>query len=285
MGLVQSAKTYLLQTVSLWTQMKAPMRSLLAFLLLGFLVLIRANISLAGRPLVVDDAAPVGPGQLEVEFGLTHGRRDGGGREQAWPAMTMAYGLVERLEIGLSIQRVNHDRRGEPAVKGFEDLHLASKLTILEETEVLPAVALSLDVKLPTASKSKRLSTGNFDEAFTFIFSKADAPLALHVNLGYLLVDSPRNAKLKNRLRGGIASDYALNGELILVGEVFGTSRVGKDEQNEAAFQLGFRYALTKSLVFDAAAGRSLRRAGPTLQGTTGLTWTIGAANLLKARR
>ncbi|HEX2229750.1 MAG TPA: transporter [Candidatus Binatia bacterium] len=265
--------------------MKPPIRSLLVLFLLGFSVLTRANISLAGRPLAVDDAAPVAPGQLEVEFGLTHGRLDGGGREQAWPAMTMAYGLVERLEIGLSIQRVNHDRRAEPALKGFEDLHLASKLTVFEETDALPAVALSLDVKIPTGSKSKGLSTGKFDEAFTFIFSKAYAPLGIHVNLGYLLVDSPRNAKLRNRLRGGIATDYALNGELILVGEVFGAARAGQEEQNEAAFQLGFRYALTKSVVFDAAAGRSLRRAGPKLQGTTGLTWTIDAANLFKARR
>jgi hypothetical protein len=251
-------------------------------LLSGLLLLAGANFSWAARPLVVDDAAPVAAGQLEIEFGSSHARLHGGGREQAWPVIALAYGLTDRLEIGLSIQRVNHDRRNEPAVRGFEDLHLMSKLSIVEETDLFPAAAFSLDVKLPTARSSKALSTGKFEEAFSLIFSKAYAPLGLHLNIGYLLVNSPRNAKLKNRLRGGLAGDYALRPELTLVAEVFGASRVASAESNEAAFQLGLRYAVAKSLMLDAAAGRSLRFSGANLQGTAGLTWTVDVADLLK---
>lgn len=263
-------------------QVKSLMSALLAFIMVVSSILLHAKVALAGRPLVVDDAAPVALGHLEIEFGLSHSRPHSGGREQAWPAITVAYGLIQRLEIGLSIQRVNHDLRGEAPVKGFEDLHLATKFSIVEETDKFPAAAFSLDVKVPTANKSKGLSTGRFDQAFTLVLSKAYAPAGLHLHFGYLVVDSPKNAKLKNVTRGGIAADYALNPELALVGEVFGASRGGSGEKNEAAFQLGLRYAINPRFVLDAAAGRSLRQSGASVQGTAGLTWTVDVANLLK---
>lgn len=113
------------------------------------------------------------------------------------------------------------------------------------------------------------------------ILSKGYAPGGLHLNLGYLLVHRPRNAKLKNQLRGGIAVDYSVQPVLAFVGEVFGASRAGKGERNEAAFQLGVRYAINPGFVLDAAAGRSLRSSGASVQVTTGLTWTIDIANFV----
>ena len=268
--------------IALRRQVRSLTSGLPTFIIVGVFILTHAKVSLAGRPLVVDDAGPVAPGQLEIEFGLSHARPHGGGREQAWPVTTVAYGLIQRLEVGLNIQRVNHDRRREAAVKGFEDLHLATKFSVIEETGNLPATALSLDVKIPTANKSKGLSAGKFEEAMTLILSKAYAPVGLHCYLGYLLVDSPRNAKLKNRLRAGVAADYAFHPELVLVGEVFGASRAAHGEKNEAAFQIGLRYALSPRFVLDAGAGRSLRATGASAHGTAGLTWTLDVANLLK---
>jgi len=245
-------------------------------------VLTSANVSLAGRPLVVDDAAPVAAGHVEVEIGLSRTRAHGGGREQALPIITVAYGIIDMLEIGLGIQRVNHDPRGESPTRGFEDLHLLTKFSVIEETEVLPAATFSVDVSVPTANKAKGLSTGNSDQAFTFIMSKFDGLTGFHLNLGYLLVDSPPGAKLKNRLRGGMAADYGIHPAIVLVGEVFGSSRANKGEKNEASFQLGVRYAVSPRLVLDAAAGRSLRSSGASVHGTAGLTWTIDIANYLK---
>ncbi len=257
------------------------MSVLASLLIAALLIVLEATHSLAGRPLVVDDAAPVAPGHLELEFGFSHARPAGGGSEQAWPVMTVAYGVIEWLEIGARIQRVNNNDPREAPVKGFEDLHIATKFSISEETEALPAAAFSLDVSVPTANRAKGLSTGNSEQAFTLILSKGYAPGGLHLNLGYLLVHSPRNAKLKNQLRGGIAVDYAVQPVLAFVGEVFGASRAGKGERNEAAFQLGVRYAINPGFVLDAAAGRSLRSSGASVQVTTGLTWTIDIANFV----
>jgi Putative MetA-pathway of phenol degradation len=259
-----------------------PRARFLALAAITVWVLTGATVSLAGRPLVVDDAAPVPAGNVEVEFGVSHARLRGGGREQAFPVIMAAYGVIDSLEIGLGTQRVNNDLSGEAPARGFEDLHFLSKLRIMEESEVWPAAALSADVSVPTANKVKGLSTGNSAQALTLILSKLYGPAGSHLNLGYLLVDSPRGQKLKNRFTGGIAGEYAMNESLTLVGEVFGASRAAKGDKNEAAFQLGVRYALTPGLVLDAAAGRSLRSSGASVQATLGLTWTLDIANYLK---
>lgn len=244
-------------------------------------VLLETTPVLAGRPLVIDDAPPVAPGQVEIELGVSHSRPRGGGREQAWPVITLGYGLFERLEVGLTVQRINHDRRGEPPVRGFEDIHLGAKWNFFTESQTLPAASVALDVKLPTANMSKGLSTGKTNQSFTLILSKSYAPVGLHLNVSYLVVGSSKGMALKNNLSGGIAADYALSPKLAVVGEVFGASRPEIGGQNEAAFQLGLRYAVTPLLVLDAAAGRSLRAAGSNFQVTAGLTWTYNLGTFL----
>lgn len=118
--------------------------------------------------------------------------------------MTSAYGIMNCLKFGLGIQPVNNDVPGEPPPRGFEDLKLLAKLRLIEEKQIWPATALSLDVSMTRADQSKGLSTGKSDQALTLILSKLYEPAAgLHLNLGYLLVDSPRGNKLKNRFMGG----------------------------------------------------------------------------------
>jgi len=71
------------------------------------LVFIDSVAAYAGRPLTIDDIAPVPPGQLEIELGFYHGLPDGGGRDQRWPLTAATYGVLDGLELGLVIQRSN----------------------------------------------------------------------------------------------------------------------------------------------------------------------------------
>lgn len=226
------------------------------------------------RPLVIDDARPVVEGYLELELGLSQGQPQKGGREQRLPVTALTYGLYKGLEFGLNIQRVSLDTKGGAPIKGFQDLHLATKYNFLEES-IYPAFAFSLDIKVPTANRSKGLGSGRVDENLLFIATKHYFPLAIDLNLGYLIVDSPPEAKLKNRFLGGIALRYGLSEEWRLVGEVFGLSREATGEKNEANFQIGVRYRPPLPVFFDAAIGRSLRPSGTRIKGTLGLTWTF----------
>lgn len=201
--------------------------------------------ALAGRPLTVDDAAPVATGQVEIELGFAQGRLIGGGRDQKSPMLGLTCGAYENLEVGLAIQRTNHDGPASAPVRGFEDLHLNAKYKFVDEAPALPAFAGALDFKLPTASRAQDLSTGRSDQALLVIASKTFTPFALHANFGYHIVGDRAGARLNNVLHGGAALEWHLAPHWSMVGEITG-------------------------------AGRA---AGTAIQATFGLTWTLDLTN------
>jgi hypothetical protein len=239
------------------------------FICLSFIFCSRA---FAGRPLVVDDARTVGAGDFQFELGLVQSQPEKGGREQAWPAMALTYGLYKGLEVGLGIQRVHSDPKGEPPVDGFEDLHLAAKYNFLPGEKY--DFSFAFDLKVPTANRRKGLSSGRFDESLLLIATKHFFPAALDLNFGYIIVDSPPGEKLKDRFFGGVALRYGLNENWRLVGEIYGLSREASGAKNEANFQVGVRFRPDLPVFFDAAIGRSLLPSGTRIQGTLGITWT-----------
>lgn len=251
-----------------------PQNPLSCLALVHVCILFYPSSSFAGRPLVIDDAKPVAEGYFELELGLIQAQPEKGGREQRLPVMALSLGLVEGLEFGLNVQRVNSDLKGDPPTRGFEDLHLATKYNFLEEASY-PALALSFDLKIPTANRRKGLSSGRYDANPILIATKHYFPLAIDLNLGYLIVDSLVEEKLKNRFLGGVALRYGLSERWRLVGEVLGLSREASGEKNEANFQIGLRYRPDLPVFFDAAVGRSLRPSGTRIQVTFGLTWTF----------
>jgi outer membrane putative beta-barrel porin/alpha-amylase len=226
----------------------------------------------SGRPLVVDDARTVDVEDVQFELGIVQGQPEHGGREQAWPAMALTYGLYKNLEVGLGIQRIDSDPKGEPPARGFEDLHIAAKYDFLPGEKY--DFAFSFDLKVPTANRHKGLSSGRFDENFLLIATKHFFPAALDLNFGYLVVDSPPGEKLKDRFFGGVALRYGLNQQWRVVSEIYGLSREASGAKNEANFQVGIRYHSDLPLVLDAAIGRSLLKSGTRIQGTLGVTWT-----------
>lgn len=233
----------------------------------------------AGRPLTIDDAAPVATGQLEFELGFAQARPIGGGRDQKSPTLGLTYGAYENLEVGLTIQRINQDGPGSAPVRGFEDLHLNAKYKFVEESPALPAFAGALDFKLPSASRAKGLSTGRSDQALLLIATKTFAPLALHANLGYRIVGDRPGARLNNIPHGGVALEWHLAPHWSMVGEITGAGRTANRARNEANFQLGGRFSALPNLLLDLAMGRSLSATGTAIQGTFGLTWTLNLSN------
>jgi hypothetical protein len=225
-----------------------------------------------GRPLFIDDARPVAEGNFEFELGLAQSLPEKGGRDQQFPVMAATYGLYKGLEVGLGIQRTNTDRKGDPPVEGFQDLHLATKYNFLPGE--IYDFSFTFDVKVPTANRHKGLTLGKFDESFVLIATKHFFPAALDLNLGYIVVGRRTGEKLENRFLGGMALRYGLNERWRLVGDIYGLSRAVKGEKNEANFQVGIRFRPDLPVFFDAAIGRSLLPSGTRIQGTLGLTWS-----------
>lgn len=189
------------------------------------LILFFPAAGFAGRPLTIDDAEPVARGDLELELGYSYNRPRQGGKERKWPLFSATVGILNKLEAGLNIQRAHDDLRGEPPLDGFEDLNLSIKYLLLAERTSLPALAFSFGLKIPTASRSKGLTTGRVDQNLLLLATKNLQSLAVDLNLGYSVVDSPPGEKLKNRVLYGLALRWAAHKNWTLVGEIFGQSR------------------------------------------------------------
>jgi hypothetical protein len=230
----------------------------------------------AARPLVVDDARPVAEHNVQFSIGFTHTVPENGGLDQQAPAMTLGVGVVKNLELGLTLDRINTDLKGDPPVRGFEDLHLYSKYNFVEEIEkgYVPALTFTFDLEIPTANSRRGLTTGKFNEGLLLIATKHFFPAAVDLNLGYTVVGRPRGQNLDNRFFGGVALRYGLNDNWRLVGDVYGLSRAAKGEGGEGNFDVGVRYRPDLPVYFDAAIGRSLLGTGNRFQATFGMTWS-----------
>jgi hypothetical protein len=244
-----------------------------AVAIISFLVFSFPSGVLGDLPLVVDDAKPVADGYWRFDWVMALSQPQKGARELDLPILALTYGIFKRLDFGIGIQRIKSDASGDASIQGFQDLHLASKFNLIEE-ETIPAVSFSLDVKVPTANRQKGLTSGRSDENLLLIATKHYFPLGIDLNLGYSIIGSPPDEKLKNRFFGGLALRYGLSERWRLVGDIFGQSREAKGEKNEANFQLGFRFRPDLPMFFDAAIGRSLLPSGTRIQGTLGMTWS-----------
>jgi hypothetical protein len=252
-------------------------------------ILVVAPGAFAARPLFIEDVETTAEGTIDLEFGLSHANLVKGGRAQILPALSLTYGFPHNLDLGLNIERINSRPKGEPRTEGFEDLHLAAKYWLPLSTNPPQGVAFSFDLKIPTASRHRGLSSGRTDETFTLIGTKAFNSLFFDLNFGYVLVDSPPKEKLKNRVLGGMAARWEMPYTAwMLVGEIFGQSREAKGEKNQADFKIGAMYEVHECLTLDAALGRGLLTTGASVEATVGLTVSLplfeGSRNRAKLR-
>ena len=79
-----------------------------AILILALIVFVCCRNAHAGRPLVIDDAAPLSLHRVELELGVYGKRLVSDEREYVLPGIGLAYGVWPRLEIGLTLQRAQH---------------------------------------------------------------------------------------------------------------------------------------------------------------------------------
>lgn len=87
---------------------------------------------------------------------------------------TLAYGLLENVEVSVSGQFLTLFADQSPRIVGFGDTSFAAKYNFRKEREDsrLPALALSGFVQIPTGSASRSLGSGKFDFGANFIAQK-----------------------------------------------------------------------------------------------------------------
>jgi hypothetical protein len=86
----------------------------------------------------------------------------------------------------------------------FGDIYLFGEINLLKGTRVLPWVALSSQIKIPTAGSENYLGTGEFDFGIGLTFRKQIFSLIAFGDIGYLNLGDPEDITFLNPLTFGI---------------------------------------------------------------------------------
>ena len=238
-----------------------------------------ATVSMAGRPLNMNDIEPVEAGKWQVETGGAY-RHDSGCDHFDYP-VTLAYGVVKDFDFGVGFGG-QFEERTEPvgtkcSADGLGDLIVYPRWKFLDQSRLLPGQAVSFTVKFPTADHDEELGSGATDYDLTWIASeKIGERFQIDVNVGYSWIGKPQDEDAANLCHYGVALEYQLFEPVQWVGEVFAQRGMTTGAETTIQCNTGFRYAVCDGLSFDMAVGSGISGDVPDFTGMAGLTWVFG---------
>jgi hypothetical protein len=110
------------------------------------------------RPDFTDGVHTIARGHIEFETGYTYQQARGAdaGYSHSVPEALLRVGLLRRVELRLGENYLV--QRGEginvPALRGFDDTYLGTKVSTTEQHGAIPALSFELKVNLPTGSNA-----------------------------------------------------------------------------------------------------------------------------------
>jgi hypothetical protein len=212
-----------------------------------------ASTATAGPPMVTDDTGTSAPGVLEIIAFAAGESRDAGKSVQG-PALDLAYGLNDTVEISLTIPRQRVKDAGEATIRGWGEASVGLKWRFFEGDG--SAVALAPSLSMPLSSSSTIIGLVEDTTVFTLpvLASVSLGPWELTGNLGYSI--GSRNL---DAVSVGASAGYALTPGIRLLGETWGIDFVN-DGAGEGFlnWRLGMEWGLNEKLTLLAAYGGSV---------------------------
>jgi hypothetical protein len=185
-------------------------------------------MTLTAQILETETARPLRAGELEVGAGYEF-QHSSEGNETAIP-FAFELGLTNRLSLLVEPVAYTAIRpKVGSSATGVGDLEITASYLLRGESGRMPAFALALEEKLPTA-KNNLIGTGKADHAAYLIASKRFGQFDTHANVGYAIVGSPKGLSLSNRIMGALASELTLTPSTLLYGEVLASTSAGGGE-------------------------------------------------------
>jgi hypothetical protein len=255
------------------------------------------------RPLVTEDAEPIGAGRvlieggIDLENGLTYTVSGLKGNLTSVPTIGISIGLSSIAELQIdgglynSLTITSRDPNAPLAnlltVTGntthdVSDTVVGMKIRMLSENEGRPALSVRFATKLPNASNESGLGLDTTDFAMTFLAAKTIQSIRIVGNLGFTILGDPTDGNRQNDLLvyGGSFA-RAVTQATELVGEVNGrvSTRNGgplPGTETRGIMKLGGRFT-HGSLRLDGAVFFGLTAIDPTIGLTAGFTYVFDA--------
>lgn len=227
----------------------------------------------AGRPLSTDDAGTIEPGHLQVELAAEHLRESSKDKETSVSAVFTTGVIWDRLDFAVGVPYLWLDPSEDDNCNGFGDLQSRFKLRFIDESDLIPALAVTAGVKAKTGDCEKGLGTGTTDFIGNFIATKCINKLTLHGNVGYNATGDLEEEEIYDFINLGLAGEYAFTDKFTIVGEVYAeVATEDTDDENPVDILIGAKYTLPIETVLDGGVAFGLTDGAPDYRITVGLT-------------
>lgn len=235
------------------------------------------------RPLVTESADITPYGSIKIGEGIDYLKNITllfQPRDKTWdvikvPEMGVAVGLADRIEVQADFDLLyQHTATDDSFDVG--DLRFWTKIKLLTETGIRPAVAIKFGTKLPNADNSRNIGTDESDSYGIFILSKHILGIDSRVNLGMGILGNPNHVSTQDDvLVYGIGAIKPIYGDIKAVAEVTGIadSHNGNDRSTlRAGIQIPKQW-----LTWDIALEKGLNKPSGDWGITAGATFLFQA--------
>jgi len=191
----------------------------------------------------------------------------------------IVYGISDRQEITFETSYLSQD-----GGHGIGDSIFGTKYMFVKETKTLPGIASTFELKVPTASASRDLGTGEFDFDLRLNVQKTWGAFTTYGNIGYIIVGEPGSGSTmqpRNHLWFfSVAQEFEIVKNTSLLGEVYWQTGEERGAPARLAGNVGFEHKFNDKFRIHAMVGKSLQEAnhgGPSLRVYVGLQWDFDA--------
>lgn len=157
---------------------------------------------------------------------------------------------------------------------GIGDLVFRGRYYVIDEHGLVPTIAVTGRVKVPTADSDRGLGTGRFDESFGVEMSKKLIGNWLgFVDFGYTFIGDPEDVNLRNQWYYDFGVGYNLTNNLLvsMYYEEYRALIEGLSNPRDLLFALN--YKATSALRFNASILVGLSSGAPDYGLTGGISW------------
>ncbi len=220
------------------------------------------------RPSVSTPATLSAPGWLEIEAGFLHEHDGADARRDSLPlTLKLAFTPDWGVRIGADAWVLRKDASGHDS--GFGDTGIVLKRRFAVDDS--SAFGLEAGATLPTSRGGLGAGSGKADYGVNAIYSADFGDWHTDINLATTRLGQidPDAGRMQWLVAASLSR--ALNDHWGVVGEFSGTHQSGSE--NTSQFLFAASYNVSKQLVLDAGAARSLRSGAPVWSAFTGFTW------------
>lgn len=212
----------------------------------------------AGPPYNVDDPATTEKGRNNLQIVYTYLKAPGS-EVQTFPALSLAHGVNDRLEIGLAMNGISVRNEGMPHIYGFGDTALAVRWRFRDETKYHPQALIGYSLSLPTGSQDHTTGAGAVTHSLWLSGGKTFRRWFLYGNVGMNFM--PQSSGNQNAYYG-LGLTYQVNEKLTLGASLAGNTPAADGLTQELNWGLGFTYLYKPDQTYMFRVGRSMRGNG-----------------------